>query len=311
MSRTAPIFLGLLVLLAACQSPPVTTPVVLEPPRDLRLEMQKVAKPQIARPVPAGNTATVAPTGPVIVVVSRNTPVYSDVARAFAAAWDAPSRIVYLDDENGAPLTLTALTSSHPLAVVAIGDAALQFVETVDVDVVYAQTFRAGSQHRGVDALPPADAQLRQWAQDAPALKRIGVIAGRSFAGYASQLAAAAEPLDLSMDVRIVQSESDAREVFRQLVPTIDAFIFLPDQTVFSPSSIQDILAVGRSNDIQFLSYNPLIRHLGAQWLISQDAGDVADGLVALLRNPDRQRQALAAFYIDDGSHRQRVAADG
>ena len=124
-------------------------------------------------------------------------------------------------------------------------------------------------------------------------------------------LADAGTALGLEMTTRQVSSDKEVLFEFRRLVPALDGFIFLPDDSVLSPGVIQEIISHGRSNGIQFLAYNQLLQTLGAQYLVTQDAEDVAAGLVQLINNPEHQTRALTSFYLQDKSGSQRIDVDG
>ncbi len=295
-------------LLTACQAIPMTTPIVFEPdpaPKVVRKKPRHVVEKadEPAEPV--------AVLGPVTLLVSSDTPAYRAVADAFIRDWTVEVRTVWLDHEPDVNKLVHELEATPPLAVVAIGEPALAALAASSLPVIHAQSFQDNLTSRGVDSMPAPSAQLRAWVAHEPRMHRIGIITGASFSGQMQALADAGLALGLEMTTREITSDKEALFEFRRLVPALDGFIFLPDDSVLSPGVIQEIISHGRSNGIQFLAYNQLLQTLGAQYLVTQDAEDVAAGLVQLINNPNRQTRALTSFYLHDKSGSQRIDIDG
>jgi len=303
---------GIALLLAGCQAVPMTTPIVF----DTDLTPEAVTR----KPRPAVEKAAdpVLPTQvleTVTLMVTSDTPAYRAVVEAFVRAWSvpgaAPIRTVWLDQEPDVDQLIEELKAKPPQAVVAIGEPALARLDASSLPVIHAQSFQDNVSTRGVASMPDPGAQLRAWIAREPAIHRIGIITGALFAGQMQALAAAGAALGLEMTTHQVSSDKETLFEFRRLVPELDGFILLPDDSVLSPGVIQEIIGHGRSNGIQFLAYNQLLQTLGAQYLVTQDAEDVAAGLIQLIKNPTRQTRALTSFYLHDKSGSQRIDIDG
>ncbi len=296
-------------LLAGCHAVPMTTPIVFDaepaPTSVTATEPLPVVEKKVdsALPTPALE--------PVTLIVSSDTPAYRAVVEAFTRSWAMPIRTVWLDQEPDVDKLIHELEASPPQAVVAIGEPARASLDASGLPIIHAQSFKDNVSTRGVDSMPEPAAQLRAWKASEPAIRRIGIITGALFAGQMQALAAAGTALGLEMTTQQVSSDKETLFEFRRLVPQLDGFILLPDDSVLSPAVIQEIFSHGRSNGIQFLAYNQLLRTLGAQYLVTEDAQDVAEGLVQLIKDPDRQTRALTSFYLHGKSGSQRIDIDG
>lgn len=311
MERSSQLLAGIglmVLLLAGCQAVPMTTPIVFdtEPaPKVVRKKPRQAVEKAVEAAEP------VAVLGPVTLIVSSDTPAYRAVTDAFIRTWAVQVRTVWLDQEPDVDNLIHELEAAPPQAVLAIGEPALAAVAASSLPVIHAQSFQDNVSSRGVDSMPNPGAQLRAWVAHEPDIHRIGIITGAAFAGQMQALADAGSALGLEMTTRQVSSDKEALFEFRRLVPALDGFVFLPDDSVLSPGVIQEIISHGRRNGIQFLAYNQLLQSLGAQYLVTQDPEDVAAGLVQLINNPTRQTRALTSFYLHDKSGSQRIDIDG
>ena len=297
------------LVLAACQSVPMTTPVIFD---NAPIDQSAVRKTKpVKKVMPVAEIKPAPQPAPVVLLVTSENPAYRSVAEAFIRTWPEPVDTIWLNKVANTDQTIQDLIAKQPSEVIAIGAPAVMSLESTDLRVIQAQSFQQNSLVRSVDAMPEPKAQLQAWVKRAPQIQRIGIIAGAAFAPAMQALAVAGHTLDLEMSTRLVSSDKEALFEFRRLVPDLDGFIFLPDDSVLSPTVIQEIIGHGRTNNIVFLTYNQLMQKLGAQFLVTQDAEDVAKGLVQLVKAKDRPNQALSRFYLHDlhGSH--RIDIDG
>lgn len=295
-------------LLAGCQAVPVTTPIVFDKNPGPQAEQEQPRAPVETMVEPVLPTPVLEP---VTLIVSTDTPAYRGVADAFVRNWTAPVRTVWLDHEPDIDKLIHELEAKPPRAVIAIGEPAVAAISASNLPIIHAQSFQDNVSTRGVDSMPDPSAQLQAWQARDPDIHHIGIITGALFAGQMQALAVAGSALGLEMTTRLVSSDKEALFEFRRLVPDLDGFIFLPDDRVLSPGVIQEIIVHGRRNGIQFLAYNELLQALGAQYLVTQDAEDVAAGLVQLINDPARQTRALTKFYLHDKTGSQRIDIDG
>ena len=95
----------------------------------------------------------------------------------------------------------------------------------------------------------------------------------------------------IQLEQRTVSSDTEMLLAFRAMVPHIDGFVFLPDETILSPKVIQQVLNHGRRNGVQILVYSPVMFNLGASLYLQPDPVRVADALVTLVNDPDTRPQ--------------------
>ena len=86
---------------------------------------------------------------------------------------------------------------------------------------------------------------------------------------------------------REVKSDKEALLAFRSMVPYLDGFVFLPDETILSPDVIRRVLAHGARNDLQILVYSPVMFSMGAFLYVGSEPVDVATQIMLLLNSED------------------------
>lgn len=186
--------------------------------------------------------------------------------------------------------------------VIAIGEPALAAaVRAPNTDVIVAQVFDPPETYRHVKALPPFEMQLDYWVATNTQLQRIGVIGGAKVHRHMDALAAAARDRDLEVVSREVSSDKQMLLAFRAMVPYIDGFVFLPDESVLSPEIIRKVIAHGARNDTQILVYSPIMYQLGASLFICAVQADVAARIVELIEAPDVTSRPLSEMQVIDG----------
>jgi hypothetical protein len=237
---------------------------------------------------PASDPAGVSGT-PVAVVLSDPDLRQLEMLQVFSARLGRPYQIFNIAHRDPDSV-LRTLKDRSPLDVIALGPAAYDLTRTVPgLDVFYAGVLDPGRTTQGVDALPPFAMQLDFWKGQAPGLERLGVIGGSGMAGRMAALAEAAAERELSLEQRTVSSDTELLLAFRAMVPHIDGFVFLPDETVLSPRVIQQVMNHGRRNDVQILVYSPVMFNLGASLFLQPDPIRVADALVTLMHDPQAE----------------------
>ena len=228
------------------------------------------------------------PPPPIAIVVSGDLDDYRELTDALAARMVRTYALFELDQPQSASRIEHTIWGLQAATVVAIGEPALKLASRMTgTDIVYAQVFNPPEQHRGVNPIPPFDMQLSHWKNVSPNMRRIGVVGSAKMQNVIDELEAATAKSGFELTRREVRSDKEALQAFRAMVPQIDGFIFLPDETVLSPHVIQKVMAHGARNDRQILVYSPIMFQLGASLYVSAQQADIAEQIVALLDDPD------------------------
>lgn len=278
---------GGLLLLALLAGGCVTTPV---PRHDPAAAQAPEAASETAATIaePAAPTSTFVPAGaPLAVVLDDPGDRQLEMLQVFSARLGRPYQIFNIA-HRGSEAVLRALQARAPIEVIALGPAAYELTRTVPgLDVFYAGVLDPGRTTQGVDALPPFPVQLDYWQDQAPGLNRLGVIGGAGMATRMTALADAAAARNMVLEQRTVGSDTEMLLAFRAMVPHIDGFVFLPDETILSPRVIEQVMNHGRRNGVQILVYSPVMFNLGASLFLQPDPVLVAEALVQLVENPE------------------------
>ena len=278
---------AIVIMVAGCAG----TPMPVEPTAE--------SPPAKAQPKPRPQ--------PVAVVVSRDLASYGDLTDELATRLDRPYQLFTLKGQTPAAIQ-RSVTALRPSSVVAVGRPALEVTSSIaDIDLIHAQVFNPPPNHRGVDAMPPFEMQLRYWNQMAPHVQRIGVLGSVDMRGVIADLQGAAESLDMQLVRHEVTSDKEALVAFRRMVPQIDGFVFLPDPSVLSPDVIRRIISHGSRNGRQIVVYSPAMYQLGASLYVGAKDRDVAAQIVRLIENPDLQTSPLTEMLTRT---RDRLAAN-
>lgn len=248
--------------------------------------------PPLSLPLPP------APSKPVAVIVGGKLSTFHGLTDALAARMVQPYEIFAIADGSTQSL-LNKIRALDPPNVVAIGLPALELASQLkDTDVIYAQVFNPPAGHRGVEPIPPFDMQLAYWQQISAKMQRIGVLGSTRMRNVIDSLESAAAAKNIKVIRREVSSDKETLQVFRAMVPYIDGFVFLPDESVLSPDVIRRIMVHGSRNNLQILVYSPLMFDLGAYLYISAEQTDVAEQIVALLEDHDTHSRALTTMRV-------------
>ena len=239
-----------------------------------------------------------APSKPVAVIVGGKLSTFRGLTDALAERMVQPYEIFAIADDSTQSL-LNKIRLLDPSNVVAIGLPALELASQLkDTDVIYAQVFNPPTGHRGVEPIPPFDRQLAYWQQISAKMQRIGVLGSTRMRNVIDSLESAAAAKNIKVIRREVSSDKETLQVFRAMVPYIDGFVFLPDESVLSPDVIRRIIVHGSRNNLQILVYSPLMFDLGAYLYISAEQKDVAEQIIALLEDHDTHSRALTTMRV-------------
>ena len=253
-----------------------------------RAPAEAPAPAEQSNPPENGTAVTVRP---LVVVIDDPKNAQLAMLQVFSARLHRPYRVLNLAHRT--PETVAAeLGTLSPTQVVAVGQAAYELAVTLPgLDVYHAGVLDPGESGRGVNALPPFGVQLEYWQSLAPDLRRLGVIGGPGMAVRMDALARACAERTIALEQHQVHSDREMLLAFRSMVPRIDGFVFLPDESVLSPEVILQVMSHGRRNDVQTLVYSPVMYRLGASLYVQPDPVFVAVALIELLADPQAPLQ--------------------
>ena len=279
-------------LLSACatQLPPPEPAVVEEPvevvvePAPAPVEEAEVLPEPVLPPPPP-------PLPSVAIVLTSNTPVYTDVANELAAHFEN-YKVYDLGDETRTPVSvLRLINDSSPVVVIAIGvRAALSSVAMSEQPVVFSQVFNyrhhdlLRDNTRGVAALPPIDAQLAAWREIDPAVKRIGFIIGEGHEDLLAEAEVAAQRHGLELSAEVSRSDQETLYIFRRMIRDIDGFLLLPDNRILSSRVLQEMMNEAKRHRVPVTVPNDAMLSLGASISMTASAADVARAIVKVVR---------------------------
>lgn len=226
----------------------------------------------------------------VAIILSSNQPAYADVADELARRFRHYS-IYDLSDESQPPVSvLRQVNDSNPGAVVAVGlRAARSSVAMSQKPVVFSQVFNYNDydllqkQSRGVAAYAPAEAQLAAWKRIDPTISRIGVILGPGHDELLADARAAAEKHGVDLRVQVTHSDQETLYFFRRMIHDIDGFWLLPDNRVFSPRVLEEVLAGAARQNVPVNVPTESMLQLGATISMSTVPADIADTIVHIV----------------------------
>ena len=204
----------------------------------------------------------------------------------------------------------SAMAEDVPTKIVAVGAQALEVATRVaGPDVVYAGVTADHEGLRRVNALPPFAQQLDYWLARSPNLNALGVVTSNKFRQAVERLEAAASARGLILHHREVASDREALAEFRAMVPSIDGFVFLPDESILSPSAMRRVMQHAERNSIEVAVYSPVMYAIGATHLFFPDTVDVANQVIDLLHST-QSRRALTKMRVQSRSLHAVVAGD-
>jgi hypothetical protein len=289
MERTG--LLLLLLLIGGCVTTPVNRLGSAGNPDEASIAASPAAPTNPERKPPVAFEPSGAP---VAVVLHDSGFRQLETLQVFSARLGRPYQIFNLAHRDP-DAVVRSLESVAPIKVIALGPAAYDLTRTVPgLDVFYAGVLNPGRTTQGVDALPPFAVQLDYWQARTSGLDRLGVIGGSGMTRRMQALAGAAAEREIQLERRTVSSDTEMLLAFRSMVPHIDGFVLLPDETILSPRVIRQVLSHGRRNGVQILVYSPVMFNLGASLFLQPDPVRVADALVTLVNNPDTRPQVTA-----------------
>ncbi|MBX3304115.1 MAG: ABC transporter substrate-binding protein [Nitrospira sp.] len=200
----------------------------------------------------------------------------------------------------------TSLRAAPPALVLAVGlKAALAAkLELVDTPVVFCLVLNPESHGlpapnmTGILMRVPPTTQLASIQTLAPHARRVGLLYDPSRSGeLIAESERAARKLGLQLITVPVENPSDVPGALRRLLPTIDLFWLLQDQTVITEDSMDFIVQTTLETKVPMFGFSPTLVQqgaLGALVINARDIGRQAGHLAtALLQGGSPSRQPL------------------
>lgn len=162
----------------------------------------------------------------------------------------------------------------------------------------------------GIAVRPPADTQLAALRSTISTHRRIGVLYDEEHSGdFIHQAHQAAKQQGLELLAIPIRRQEEIPNAVRALLPKIDAFWLIQDQTVVSESAIPFFLESTLDAKIPLFTFSLTLVQQGAigalisdPWVIGQQAARVAQSRLnghhasaGVLQNPERSQLALNA----------------
>jgi ABC-type uncharacterized transport system substrate-binding protein len=225
-----------------------------------------------------------------IVLTNRNA-AYEDVATELAKHLDSFTIFDLSDGRQPPVVKFKSINDSESQAVIAIGlRAAKSSVAMAQTPVVFSQVFNYQDHElltdssRGIAALPPLEAHIAAWKQLDPSLRRVGVIIGKGHEKLIAEAELAAAKYDVTLDLRIVQSDRETLYYFNRMIRDIDGFWLFPDNRILSESVLQEMLTEANRQNVPVAVPNEAILSMGAAISFSTVAADIAATILEVVR---------------------------
>jgi hypothetical protein len=278
---------ALATALAACATSP---PALIEPAPPAPVAVARPAEPPPPVPTPPPATPPAARRAEVVVLYETDTPGYRTVADELVAQLPAKRYRVSALPFDDASQRLEPFRH-RAVTVIAVG---LKAVEAARAQlpgkpIVFCQVFgfepllETDGPIWGIEPVPPATLQLRNWKAVDPTLRRIAVIVSDAHGSLAEQAVEAGA--QMSATVRVLASSSDRETLylFKRAAPEIDGLWLFPDNRILSPSVLRELLAYAPAHGVGVLTFNEALLPWGGLLSATPVPADIADAVHRVL----------------------------
>lgn len=237
------------------------------------------------------------------IVISDDLPAYEGVAAALVKRLTPAPRLHRLngrvEDQHG---TIATLQNGGDVPIVAIGPEAVQLAARVPTrPMVYCQVYHYDippSAHSGVKAMPPVAKQFRAWKLVDPRLQRVVLLTGPGFERLAAEAQAAAKDAQLKLEHVVARSDKELLYAVKRLDATVQGVWLAPDRRVLSAEVLREVLSHSVRNGKSVLAFSPKLLPYGALLSVEGEHNDVADRVMAQLRQLDDGRRPGSALGL-------------
>ena len=276
-----------MLALAGCAPIPVID--VSQETVEVSAPPEPVAVPEPQRePAPPPTPAAPVERRDTFVLLSDDIPEFESIAREIEARSD---HVTVLNlDGSMANVSRVRREAEEAERIVAVGLlAATVGREISGTPMVFCQVFNyldAGlisASSKGVNFLPPFDAQLARWKELAPGVDHVGIITGPNQGDLLAEIRTAAERHDVELTVRNVSSDKEALFEFKRIVREIDGLWLLPDNRILSPDVVREIMSYSALHQKQIVVFGANLLEMGGLMSVTSDPADVAEQVLARL----------------------------
>lgn len=230
--------------------------------------------------------------GDIVVLVSDESPAYAGVASILGAQIGAGVTVRNLRGEHAKlPATRQLVQAMPQRIVIAIGMLAAETARDLNgKSVVFCQVFNYAEYDlirpwmKGVSAVPSVADQFRAWRRLDPRLQRIGLIVGPGLDDLEVEARTAARAIGAELVVRESRTDKETRFLFDKLVRDVDGFWLVPDNRILSSNVLRDMLATAVKRGKRVAVFNQDVLRLGGVLSAEADPRDVADQVIARMR---------------------------
>jgi ABC-type uncharacterized transport system substrate-binding protein len=261
------------------------------------LSLQSCAQPpQSPAPVPAPIIAAPAPqkkppATPVAILVSEDTPAYSEVAKSLARKLGQRASIHYLTSSQLENIkTIARFKNEEHIQIVSIGlNASIAAKNLTNTQVVFCQVFNHQDyglltpRHKGVSMLPSLGKTFSTWRALSPGTKDIGIIIGPGFEDMIQTAKSAAKIHGFSLHHKTVTSDKEFQYAYKSMSKHVQGYWLLPDNRVLSENILREVMTFSVRNSKQVAVFSDELLMLGGLFSTSSDTQDIAQQVLERL----------------------------
>ena len=225
----------------------------------------------------------------VVILVSGDSPTYSEVARILAKQLGQRGSIRHLNgNELENAKMLAEYKNDRRKQFVSIGLGASVAAKTLtESQVVFCQVFNyqdhalLSARHKGVSMMPSMSRTFDVWRGLAPNITSIGVISGPGFEDMIRTASAAAKSHGIMLRHEVVNSDKEYLHAYKQMAGQVQGYWLIPDNRVLSGSVLREVMTFSVRNSKQVAVFSDELLKLGGLFSTTSDQQDVAQQVLS------------------------------
>jgi ABC-type uncharacterized transport system substrate-binding protein len=253
-------------------------------PKQAELPVTSVVQPQ-PQPKPRPEIEDV------VILVSEDTPAYTNVAKALARHLGQHGNIRFLSENLHENIKMVAAyKNDEKTQFVSIGLAASVAAKTLaNRQVVFCQVFNYKdydlftARHKGVSMMPSMSKIFGTWRALAPDTTDIGVISGPGFEDMMQVAKSAAKNHGITLHHEVVTSDKEYQFAYKQMANNVQGYLLLPDNRVLSGNVLHDVMTFSVRNSKQVAVFSEELLSLGGLFSVTSDPQNVAQQVLERL----------------------------